>query len=291
MTQILLLTGASTGLGLSVAVQAAQAGYKVYATMRDTAKRAALDEALRAAGVAAEVLTLDVEETESVDAVVAKIIDTEGRIDVLVNNAGVGFGRTTEQATEDDVNWVMNVNFMGAVRCTKAVLPHMRSQRSGKIIGISSVGGLVAQPFNEIYCASKFALEGYMEALASYVGPKFGIDFTIVEPGGIRSEFFNSAFSHFAATGGMLDDEYRPMIEQYLAAAQARAGESGVYQSADEVAAVVIDCLSNENPPIRIRTSPWAEEFCALKTASDPDGKKLQQMVIDRVLGGLPGRN
>ena len=107
-----------------------------------------------------------------------QVIADHGHIDVLVANAGVGFVRSTEQATEAEVQWVMDVNFMGLVRCTKAVLPHMRTARGGRVIAVSSIGGLAGQPFNEIYCASKFAVEGFTESLAAYVGHSFNIHFS-----------------------------------------------------------------------------------------------------------------
>ncbi|WP_298856052.1 SDR family oxidoreductase [uncultured Ruegeria sp.] len=203
MPKVILITGTSTGLGVQIAVQAAQAGHTVYATMRNLAKRGILDVAASDAGVNFNVLELDVQDSASVNAAVDQIIANEDRIDTLINNAGAGFVRTTEQASEEDVAWVMDVNFMGVVRCTKAMMPHMRSARSGHVITISSVGGLVGQPFNEIYCAAKFAVEGYTEALASYVTPNFGIHFSTVEPGGIQSEFAANVLKHVEATGGI----------------------------------------------------------------------------------------
>lgn len=282
MTKIALITGTSTGLGVSLAVKAAEEGFKVYATMRDLSKSAALKEAANAAGVRLETAELDVSSTASVSACVANIIAAEGRIDLLINNAGAGFVRSTEQASEAEIQRVMDVNFMGVVRCTKAVLPHMREARSGHVINISSVGGLVGQPFNEIYCAAKFAVEGYTESLACYVEPSFGIHFTVVEPGGIQSEFASSALKQVMATGGILEDEYKSILEKYIGGAQARGGAA--YQSADEVAAVVMACVKASPPPIRVRTSEWAEELCALKTSADPDGRLMQGKVIERFL-------
>ncbi len=199
-TRVVVVTGASTGLGLSIAIQAARQGAKVYATMRNLNKRDALDNAAEKAGVTVNVLPLDVEDTASVESAIDPVISAEGRLDVLIANAGVGYARSTEQASESDIAWVMDVNFMGVVRCVKAVMPTLRQQRSGRVIAISSVGGLVGQPFNEIYCASKFAVEGYIESLASYVGPAFGLHFTAVEPGGISSEFANSALKQIEAS-------------------------------------------------------------------------------------------
>ena len=228
MKVVMLCSGASWVRGVSGAIQGAGAGFPVYASMRNLDKRAALDAAAKAAGVSLEVIALDVEDTPSVDAAVQTIIDAQGQIDVLVANAGVGFARSTEQATEADINWVMDVNFMGVVRCTKAVLPHMRAARSGRVIAVSSVGGLAGQPFNEVYCASKFAVEGYIESLASYVGPAFGLHFTAIEPGGISSEFANTALKQIEESGGLLQDEYLPLIHKYLGTRKNRT--EGVFQ-------------------------------------------------------------
>lgn len=288
MTQTLLLTGASGGLGLAIAVQAAQAGWRTYATMRDLGKRAALDQALDAAGVSATVLALDVQDQASIDAAVARIMADTGRIDALVNNAGAGYVRTLEQASDADIDWVLDVNLRGVMRCTKSVLPAMRAARAGRVVTISSVGGLVGQPFNEIYCAAKFGVEGFMESLASYVGPAFGLHFTLVEPGGISSDFNASAMKQFMSTGGMRQDDYLPLLQAYVAGVQARAGAGGTYQTPDQVAAIVLATLADPAPPVRLRTSPWAEEFTAIKTAADPDGRRQQGDLIARNFGKLP---
>lgn len=284
MSKVILITGTSTGLGIEIAVQAAKAGHRVYATMRNLAKRGTLDAALSEAGQSAQVLQLDVQDSASVNAAIDHVIAAEGRIDALINNAGAGYVRTTEQASEDDINWVMDVNFMGVVRCTKAVMPYMRKARSGHVITVSSVGGLVGQPFNEIYCAAKFAVEGYTEALACYVTPNFGINFTAIEPGGIHSEFAANVMKQVEATGGMLEDEYLPILQKYVGGAQARAASGGLYQTASEVAGIIMECLEAPEPPIRRRTSDWAEDFTRFKTAADPDGRKQQAAVISQFL-------
>jgi NAD(P)-dependent dehydrogenase (short-subunit alcohol dehydrogenase family) len=284
MAKVIVITGTSSGLGVSIAVEAARAGHTVYATMRDTTKRKALDDAVGAAGVKLTVLPLDVQKPETISAAVSDILSREGRIDTLVNNAGAGFVRSTEQASEEDIRWALDVNLMGVIHCTKAVIGHMRERRSGQVVTVSSVGGLVGQPFNEIYCAAKFGVEGYMESLASYITPSFGINFTLVEPGGISSEFAVNVMKHVTQTGGMLQDEYLPILERYIGGAQSRAAGSDLYQTADEVAQIVMRCIENPNPPIRTRTSKWGEAFTFLKTAADPDGKKLQAEVIRQFL-------
>lgn len=281
MSKVIIITGTSTGLGISLTVKLAQAGHRVYATMRNLNKQQGLQDALASAGVQAEIMALDVQDSTSVNACISEIIQREGRIDTLINNAGAGFIRSTEQASEEDIQWVMDVNFHGVVRTTKAVLATMRAQKQGHVINISSVGGLVGQPFSDIYCAAKFAVEGWAESLATYVTPNFGIHFTNVEPGGITTEFANNVLAQVEASGGILDDDYKPILENFLGSAATRQ-QTGIYQSADEVAEVVVGCLEQTEPPIRIRTSEWSEQFTRLKTQADPDGKKQQQAVIDQ---------
>ena len=281
-----LITGASTGLGSSLALLLAERGHRVWATMRDLAKQGPLVDAAAQKGLAITVRQLDVESAASVTQCVEDMIAAEKRIDVLVNNAGAGFIRTTEQATEDEIRWVMDVNFMGVVRGTKAVMPHMRAAGSGHIVNISSVGGLVGQPFNEIYCAAKFAVEGYTEAMASYVEEGFGIRFSVVEPGGISSDFVKNVQAKVAATGGLLQDSYLPLLQRYLSRGRDRAAadREGVFQTPDEVARVVADCIESASPPLRLRTSQWAEDFCRFKTAADPTGRLQQAAVVSRLL-------
>jgi len=278
MKKTVLITGTSTGVGFELSTLLARNGYKVYATMRNLDKKGKLEEAIKNGSLDITIKELDVTKSDTIDKCISEIVKKEGKVDILVNNAGAGFIRTTEQATEEEIKWQLDVNLLGVIRCTKAVLPHMREKRSGHIINISSVGGLVGQPFNEIYCATKFAVEGYTESMASYIQPHFGINFSLVEPGGITSEFANNALSQFQTSGGMSDDEYRPLLEKYIGNARSRSND-GVYQTSQEVAKVIMDAITSEEPPIRVRTSKWAEEFTKLKTGLDSDGKKLQKEV------------
>jgi len=283
MPKVILITGTSTGLGVATAVQAAQAGHTVYATMRNTQKRGTLDAAAQVAGVSLNVRQLDVQDADSVNAAVDTVIAEQGRIDVLINNAGMGYVRSLEQAEETDIQKILDINYTGVTRCIKAVMPHMRKARAGHVINISSVGGLVGQPFNEIYCGAKFAVEGLTEAMASYITPAFGIHFTAVEPGGIASEFANTVLEQVEQTGGMLEDEYLPILQKYIAGSQNRQ-ETGIYQTADEVAAIVMKVMGSEHPPVRTRTSEWSEDFSKLKTGLDPDGLKQQSLVAEQFL-------
>lgn len=282
MKKVVLITGTSTGLGLKACILLANQGHKVYATMRNLNKKDQLLEEAADANVSIELLRLDVQDADSIREAVATIIEQEDRLDVLINNAGAGFARNTEQATEEELQWITDVNYHGVVRCTNAVLPQMRKQKSGHIINVTSVGGLVGQPFNELYCAAKFAVEGYTESLAVILPKYFGINLTAVEPGGISTEFFNSAAKITFGETGMPDDEYAPIFQAYLSGVQARAAASKetTFQAPEEVAQVILNVMEDTDPPVRIRTSAWAEDFCKLKTIADPDGKKLRDQVI-----------
>lgn len=283
-----LITGTSTGVGLDTAVLLAKQGYKVYASMRnleksDNLKKAIADNALDNI----QILALDVTDQATIDQAVAQIIEQDGKLDILINNAGAGFAKTTEQATQAEIDWVTDVNYTGVIRTIKAVLPHMRTVKSGHIINLSSVGGLVGQPFNELYCGAKFAVEGYTEALASYVTKAFNIHFTLVEPGGIATEFMNNAVAKtVSAEGEFATGDYAPIMQKYLAGTQQR-GSEGIgmtYQTGQEVADVIHQVIEADVPPLRIRTSEWAEDFTKFKTQADPDGLKGVQDVIERFL-------
>lgn len=287
MKKVVLITGTSSGLGLKASTLLAKQGHTVYATMRNLDKKGPLLKDTADNNVQVNLLRLDVQDLDSIKEAVNTIIEKEGRLDVLINNAGAGFARNTEQATEAELQWVTDVNYHGVVRCTNAVLPQMRKQKSGHIINVTSVGGLVGQPFNELYCAAKFAVEGYTESLAVILPKYFGINITAVEPGGISTEFFNSAAKITFGETGMPEDEYLPIFQAYLSGIQARAAASQetTFQDPVEVAQVIADVMDSSEPPVRIRTSEWGEDFCQLKTMADPDGKKLRDEIITNHLG------
>lgn len=286
MKKNVLITGTSTGVGFESSLQFARNNYKVYATMRNLKKADNLKKKIAEENLDIELLPLDVTKPESIKAAVNTIIENDGKIDILVNNAGAGFAKTTEQSSEEEIKWVTEVNYHGVVYCTQAVLPYMRKQKSGQIISVTSVGGLVGQPFNELYCGAKFAVEGFMEGLAMYVSDAFNIKITCVEPGGIATEFMASAIEKTAVKGVFATGEYLPIFERYMEGNQKRANESKeqVYQTGEEVATVIIDIAKNDNPPLRIRTSKWAEDFCNLKTKADPDGSKIVKQITTSFL-------
>lgn len=286
MKRNVLITGTSSGVGFETAILFAQNGYKVYATMRNLEKALELQTRAKIDKLDLTILQLEVTSIDSIKTAVNTIVEKDGRIDLLINNAGAGFAKTTEQAAEAEIRWVTDVNYLGVVFCTQAVLPYMRAQKSGQIITLTSVGGLVGQPFNELYCGAKFAVEGFMEGLATYVSDAFNIKISCVEPGGIATEFMKSAIEKTANEGQFATGEYAAIFDKYMAGNQKRANESttSVYQTGLEVANVVLKVAQNDNPPLRIRTSQWAEDFCKLKTQADPDGTKLVKEIRQNFL-------
>jgi len=286
MKKNILITGTSTGVGFESAILFAQNGFKVYASMRNLKKSEALKNKIESENLDIEILLLDVTDIKTINTAVNKIITQDGKIDILINNAGAGFAKTTEQATEDEIRWVTEVNYHGVIFCTQAVLPFMRKQKSGQIISITSVGGLVGQPFNELYCGAKFGVEGFMEGLATYVSDAFNIKITCVEPGGIATEFMTSAIEKTAVNGQFATGEYLPIFERYMAGNQKRANESKeqVYQTGLEVAEELLKVVKMKKTPLRMRTSKWAENFCELKTKADPDGNKIVEQIKDSFL-------
>ena len=175
---IILITGISSGFGLAMARQLAAEGHTVYGTVRRDVEQLPDVHYLRA----------DVRDTASVKAAVDAVLSAEGRIDVLVNNAGMGIGGPVEFAPEDDVKLQMDTNFMGQVRFAQAVLPAMRRQGGGKILCFSSIGGVMGLPFQGFYSASKFAIEGFCEALQIEVR-RHGIQVILIEPGDFSTGF------------------------------------------------------------------------------------------------------
>ena len=176
--KIILITGISSGLGKETAALLAKAGHIVYGSTRRSAETPE--------GVLA--ITIDVQNTESINAAVQKVIEKEGRIDVLINNAGMGLTGAVEEYSEEEAMVEMNTNFMGTFRLCKAVLPYMRKEKQGTIINMSSIGGIMGLPFQGFYSASKFAIEGMSEALR-YEVKQFNIKVVVLRPGDFYTSF------------------------------------------------------------------------------------------------------
>ncbi|GAC1561766.1 MAG: SDR family oxidoreductase [Ktedonobacteraceae bacterium] len=266
--KIALITGTSSGIGLSTAVQLAQHGFTVIATMRDTTKATQLEAHAREKGVNIDIRQLDVQDDASVTKCVQEVLQTHGRIDLLVNNAGAGFLGTMEQTSIRDLQRTMEVNFFGVWRVTRAVFPSMRVARSGRIITITSVGGLIGQPFNDAYCAAKFAVEGMMESLAP-VAKRVGIDVCLIEPGPVNTNFVASVVAGLPKPDQELQATYAPMLEAYMGGSQERFATMG--QTPEQIGQVIVAAATSEIPHFRYTTSEMIQGLVAQKYV-DPSG-------------------
>lgn len=182
MTKTVLITGASSGMGREAAILLAQAGHRVYAG----ARRADRLEELASYGIVP--VQMDVTSEKDCQRVVTQMIEAEGRIDVLINNAGFGLYGPMEEIAIEDARYQFEVNLFGLARLTQLVLPHMRAQRAGRIVNISSMGGEIFTPLGAWYHATKHALEGWSDCLRIETAP-FNIQVVLVQPGGIQTEF------------------------------------------------------------------------------------------------------
>ena len=189
---VVLVTGSSSGIGLATAVHFAGAGHDVYAGVRNPGAATELAAAAETQKSRVRIVTLDVDDDASVTRAAREVLDGSGRVDVLVNNAGIGGGGPIADVPVDFAKAMFETNYFGAIRMTQAVLPAMRAQRGGAIVNVSSVWGRMAIAGHGHYCAAKHALEAASEALAQEVF-SFGIRVAIVEPGVVVTPIFKKA--------------------------------------------------------------------------------------------------
>ncbi|MFE2141393.1 SDR family NAD(P)-dependent oxidoreductase [Streptomyces sp. NPDC059456] len=261
-----LITGTSSGMGLAAAIAAAQNGWHVVATMRDTTKSDRLLSAAAEAGVSLELRALDVTDPASVEECLAGL----DHLDALVNNAGAGHLGTLELESVQAVRAVMEVNFFGVLNVTKAALPLLRASK-GRVVTVTSVGGVIGQPFNEAYCAAKFAAEGFMESLAP-VASAVGVSVSVIEPGAVASEFVNNVGGRNAVVDQA--GPYAPALSAYL---ERTRGAFANAQTSQDVAAQIVALLEAEEPPFRVLTSDTARAFAGAKL-KDLDGSSVQSL-------------
>jgi short-subunit dehydrogenase len=178
-TKVILITGASSGFGSAIAKALASKSYRVFGTARSP-------RSVSCDGFS--ILTMDVTQDDSVNACIADVIRSAGRVDAVINNAGMGIAGAIEDTTATEAQAQFETNFFGTHRVCRAVLPHLRAQRAGTIINISSLAGLIPLPFQGFYSATKFAIEAYSEALRMEVRP-FGISVSMIEPGDFATSF------------------------------------------------------------------------------------------------------
>lgn len=266
MVAIALVTGTSSGMGLHTAVGLAARGATVVATMRDPARAGELTAAAEQAGVQVQVRALDVTEQHSIDSCLAEVSREFGSVEVLVNNAGRGRVATLEQLERADLQEQLDVNYLGVAAMTKAVLPGMRAAGRGRIVTVTSVGGVIGQPFADAYCGAKFAVEGLMQSLAPVLA-KLGITVSVVEPGAVASSFVANVKRPEPAA----DDPYGELLQAYL-----RRSDSSFAQAQTPAAAaeVIVEAALTDTPRFRWQTSAGASAFAGLSLA-DLDGSRV----------------
>lgn len=246
--QVAVVTGANSGIGRATALHLAQQGYRVFGTVRSIEKAGKLQSRATELGITVELIEMDVADDASVQRGFADIFRTTDRVDVLVNNAGIGGNGVVEESTPQMYHDAFNVNVIGAIRCTQQVLPNMRARKSGTIVNITSVVGKFAAVAQAPYVASKWAFEGVSEELAQEVAP-FGIRVVIIEPGVTKSSIFAKNIDA-PNQSGAYDAHYRRMFAFYA------AGMSNA-TPAEDVGALIHHAITTDTPQLRYACS-WA---------------------------------
>ena len=261
--KIAVITGSSSGFGLLTAVELAQRGYRVVATMRNLDRRSKLDEAAQAAGAGdrIDVRSLDVSRTDSVQAVIDVIVRDYGRIDVVVNNAGFAMAGFAEDIALPELREQFETNFFGHVAVTRAVLPTMRAQRTGHIIMVSSISGRTAQPTISSYAASKFALEGWSESLRIELR-SLGIRVVLIEPGAYATDIW----TRNAKIGKRMFDGTSPNAERGRRFRDHLQSGGIKLRDAREVSRLIARVAEHPNPRLRYVAGTDAHVQLWLKT-------------------------
>ena len=266
MQKTWFITGAGRGLGADIAKAALRAGDRVVAAGRS---RAALSDRLGPNGERLLAVELDVNNEAQAQAAVDAAVARFGTIDVLVNNAGYGHLGLFEETTVQDVHAQFGTNLFGVFSVTRAVLPVMRAARKGRIFNVSSLAGMRGVAFGSLYCASKFALEGFSESLAQEVAP-FGIQVTIVEPGPFRTEFLSAESIRYGAHAIADYDEQRTALRASFE--QRNGRQPGDPQ---KLAEAVVRLASEAQPPMRFVAGTIA--FDSIKVKLDTMQAELER--------------
>jgi NAD(P)-dependent dehydrogenase (short-subunit alcohol dehydrogenase family) len=270
ITRIAVVTGTSSGIGFETALTLARNGFYTYATMRNLKKSTSIKEIANKEALPLKVVQLDVDSDElSAKNAIQEIISEKQRIDILVSNAGYGLvGPIEDISIEEELKPQFETNLYGVIRVTQQVLPIMRRQKSGRIINVSSIGGIVGYPFSAAYCSTKFALEGLSESL-SYELDQFGIKVILIEPALVISDFHNNVKMVVKKGANNPDDSPYTQMMQKLFEEYKQVQEQ--YQiPAKEVAKVILGAATLDNPDRRYLVGKYSEMMKEAKmTMSD----------------------
>ena len=242
---VILITGASSGIGKAAAEALARKGHRVYGTSRQPKTSPSLDVLNGDASPGfLKMLRLDVCDDASAEAAVDFVMKAEGRLDVLINNAGFGIAGPIEETSVEEAYSQLNTNFLGLVRMCRQAIPIMRSQKNGLIVNIGSVAGLFSIPFQSMYSVSKYAIEAYTEALRIEVKP-FGIRAVVIEPGDTKTGFTNARNICRAAGNSTYGERFARSIRKMEKDEQNGPGPEVVVKA-------VMGVLNKKNPPVRV---------------------------------------
>jgi short-subunit dehydrogenase len=257
--KVVLITGASSGIGKALANILMEKGYKVYGTSRKQPTGNGGGNTLQpdANGGFIKMIQLDVCSGDSVKEAVEFIVEQEGCIDVLINNAGFGIAGSVEDTSEEEAYQQFNTNFFGVHRMCRQVLPIMREQGSGLIVNVSSVAGLISIPFQSMYSASKYALEALSEAMRIEVKP-FGVNVVLVEPGDTKTGFTDSRQFVNAGSDSVYSKKFKKSINTMI-----KDEVNG--PSPESVAKVIARVVEMKNPPVRVVAGLQYKVFVFLK--------------------------
>ena len=241
-SKVWFITGSNSGFGRSLTEAVLAKGDNVVATTRHPEE---IEDLVKQYPDTVKAVTLDITKSDEISNAIDTAISTFGQVDILVNNAGFGTLGAVEEIEDEQVRQQFEVNCFGTLNLTKALLPHFRQRKSGHILNVSSVGGFTAFPGTGIYCATKFAIEGYSEALAKEITP-LGIKLTLVEPGAFRTEFAGDSL----ATPDNQIDDYEETAHKFVKMQEEMSGEQP--GDPDKAAQAMIKVVESDNPPMRL---------------------------------------
>jgi len=268
----IFITGASSGLGRATAKLFALKDWKVIATMRNPHTEKELN---KLSGVV--LLPLDVTDAPQINRTVEKVVATD-EIDVVFNNAGYGLAGPLEGLTVKQIVRMVNTNLMGVILTTRAFIPHFRKRRAGLFINTTSIGGLVALPFNSIYHATKWALEGWSESMTFELS-RFGIGMKTVLPGGIKTDFFTRSFDYGR------HEAYDKLVEQVMSAiTDPKRMES--YSSPEQIAEVVYEAATDGKDQLRYVAGNDAKAIYAMRLQMGDEA--FRKAMIEQFFGRVP---
>ena len=240
--KVWFITGSNSGFGRSLTEAVLKKGYKVVATTRHPEE---IEDLVKEYPDKVKAVSLDITEASEITSAIDTALQTFGRVDVLINNAGFGTLGAVEEISDEQVRKQFEVNCFGTLNLTKAMLPHFRQRKAGHILNVSSVGGFTAFPGTGIYCATKFAIEGYSEALAKEIAP-LEIKLTLVEPGAFRTEFAGDSL----ATPDEQINDYEETAHKFVKMQEEMSGEQP--GDPDKAAQAMIKVVESDNPPMRL---------------------------------------